>query len=99
MKAHSMVSVEFQCHQPAASAFASTKQVVGEAAACDLGVGFSGGILQRRGSLSPETSPLADSTLGLKLKELGGICSDSKLIVHHAVFPLCPAVWGLVFVF
>ena len=51
------------------------------------------------GSLSSETSPLADSISGLKLKELAGICSDLKLIVHHAVFPFCPAVWGLVFVF
>ena len=68
-------------------------------AACDLGVAFSGGILQRRGSLSSETSPLAHTISGLKLKELGGICSDLKLIVHHTVFPLCPPVWGLVFVF
>ena len=99
VKSHSTVSVESQCHQRAASAFAPTKQVVGEVAACDLGVAFRGGILQRRGSLSSETSPLADSISGLKLKELGGICSDLKLIVHHAVFPLCPAVWGVVFVF
>ena len=98
-KAHSTVSVESQCHQSAASAFAPTKQVVGEVAACDLGVAFSGGILQRRGSLSSETSPLAHTISGLKLKELGGICSDLKLIVHHTVFPLCPPVWGLVFVF
>lgn len=41
MKAHSMVSVESQCHQRAASAFA-TKQVVGEVAACDVGVAFRG---------------------------------------------------------
>ena len=42
MKAHSMVSVESQCHQRAASAFAPTKQVVGEVAACDMGVAFRG---------------------------------------------------------
>ena len=60
---------------------------------------LGGSILQRRGSLSSETSPLADSISRQKLKELAGICSDLKLIVHHAVFPFCPAVWGLVFVF
>lgn len=38
VKSHSMVSVESQCHQRAASAFPPTKQVVGEVAACDLGV-------------------------------------------------------------
>lgn len=43
-------------------------------------------------SLSSETSPLAESILGLKLRELGGIYSDLKLIVHPAVFPLRPAV-------
>lgn len=53
--------------------------------------GFQGGVWQRR---TPQTlsSLLADGTLDLELRALGSVYDDVKLILHHAVFPLCPGV-------
>lgn len=91
MKAHSMVSVESQCHQ---RSLCFCYQAGGWWGGCLWrGRGFRGEHFAEEGVPELWNISLADSISGQL--QIVGICSDLKLIVHHAVFPFALQFGGL----